>query len=856
MFLIPRTKKIQSLKYDPHDYVVHKKSSLSKGNKQNEALAFMRKIFCNQNLTHEEAFSPDCTHLLNLINVLFPCELNTIVKTNNKEKLQEQNLKQYLSQLKSRNYQIKNFPKEEYFRSNKVGIKKIVSTILHLKSEYEENGRQRKGQNSNRLFYLKNKSLKRLKSKEIYGINPFLTNQKIIKKFQSHKTVRIKNIFYLKDQNQLALLRKRSEQLGYPLSNNSSDSSSLSSIESTTVSVNTNSEPLFDFHYENYLEDKEDLQEKNQNDQKGWDEVDINQISGEGINDDSNDSVTSSSENENNNSDSSDFDSNLVSENQKKNKKNKKTKKQKETEKKKEKDKENGKENEKEKEKEIESSNWPSFGVNEENKVYTTYNTKSKRNKSGNPNNTNQKTKENPNLSDSSDFDSIFKINTDSQAKKKRREKKNRNQKQKRGGKSSNTPRSKRPTRTNMNGGHTGRNNNKRNNKGNLAGRIQMNSKIPLQISKNNIYLKMDLINLFKSSSIRDSKNSQKKRIPRTNGCLHLIFHIVNSLDKWRSNDPVFSKKFSGKYGYPNLYKICTQAYKDAINLGITGAALFDVRISKNFSTKYSPGLLELTTRDLILTLNNKNKKPLFKQKFDQYQIQISLEKNSLKEISLTHLLVFNTTFSIKFHNEMDAILAIMTLGHFFKMANLPKKSKKRLGYNPVITKRKDFQNIINLYNVDEDDDNFKISELIIPPLVAPNMKFLKKLTSIDDLHLNNNLEKILAKFYQNGGVNFLCTLYTNKKYPLISSFIEIRKTKLIIGYEKKIFFKIPFSAKPQIAKNDKHRTLFSLEWTQKATCSAKTRPLIRIVCTRTSERSLITKAIDYFNMKWNDNHN
>ncbi|KAJ6241658.1 hypothetical protein M0813_00362 [Anaeramoeba flamelloides] len=829
MFLIPRTKKIQSLKYNPHNLVGNKKSGKSKGNKQKEALTFMKKIFQNINLTEEEAFSPDCSHLLNLINILFPCEFNQIITTKNKEKIQEHNLNEYLSQLTSLNYRVKNFPKEEYYQSNKVGIKKIVSTIFHLKSEYEQNGIQRnEKENDLRIFYVQKKSNKKLKSQEIYGINPFLTNQKTTNTFQTTGTVRTKNIFYLKEKNQLALLKKRSKQLGYPLMKNTwsghgseseSESKSENAIESSTYSTNTDSEFA-------KRSKKKKKKKKNLNDQKGWDEVDLNQIFVDEIKDDSNNDVNSSTEEEWSNqtfSDSTDSGSNNLSSNNQ-NRKNKKKKKH--------------------------NDYWPSFEVDSKKKVSTTSKTKSKMNQNKN------KTKDNPNSSDSSNFDSKFNINN-SKANQQKKKKKNRGEndsnrsKNKKHKSDLNKNRSKQQQQKTSKNRGKGQANNK---KKILVNREKEYPKIPLQISKHNHFLKKDLINLFKTSSRRDSKNSKIKRNPKTDGYLHLIFYIINTLDKWRSNDPNFSKKFSRKHGYPNLYKICTQAYKDAINLGIRGSALFEVKISKNFSSKYSSGLLELSTKDLILTLNSENKKPIFKQKFKQYQIQISIEKNSLKEITVNHILLFNTTFSIRFYSQIDAILAIMTLGHFFKASNLPKKSKKRLGHNPIIVPKRDA--LQNMDYVQNGNDLVKISELIIPPLVAPNKKFLKKLNSIDRVNLKKNLEKILDEFYQNDGVNFLCAILTNQKYPLISSFIKIRKSKLMIGIEKKTAYKIPFSAKPKIEKNDNQKTIFSLEWTQKATCSATTQPSIRIVCTRVSERSLITNSIEYFIKKWNEFNN
>ncbi|KAJ6238480.1 protein casc3 [Anaeramoeba flamelloides] len=1072
MFLVPRITKIQNLKYYPNGSIDNINSDEYESQQQ-EALIFMKQIFQYDNLTFEEAFSPDCYHLLNLINVLFPCGFNEIIKTSNIQKLVEENLKEYLTQLKSIKYRVENFPKEEYIQSDKVGIKKIVSTILHLKSEYEQNGIQRKEQDESRVFYVEHKSLDNLKSTQTHGINPFLTNQKNYKKYQSAKKTKMRNIFYLKEKSQWNFLKKRSEQLGYPLTDDDSDSSesesesenesegesegdSGSESESGTESesedkfgfgsmLNSESESGDSISVEEKKERKSGSSdsrssssggsESNSSGEEEWANQSFSDpsISDFSLSNDENDKDFLNESNgddesisDSSNPRSSDFDFSWLT---------------------------NNKTNEKKKTSSKDKDDWPSFGINNNNKKKADktksksngrYSNKSKRRKKGETSDEfdssdsfdsyNSSISENSYDSsdslDSSDHGSKFqnknvKRNKEKERQRKReqqkqrqrqrqrgqqkqrqkqreqqRQKQRQQQKQRQREKQRQTKRSEQNRRNKpLNTAKNNRNKNlKKNNINTKYPKTQPNKynkrkpqnkkpnpipnqrnfkRIPFPINQKNHFIKCDIKQIFKPMLNRNLKSNKTTKDPRKIAFLHLIFHAINTLHKWRSNDQISSQNFSDKYSYTNIYKTCIKANKAALNFRRKGSVLFDIKVAKNFSTKFHPGQLELTTGKLILSLNKHQKKIITKQNLNNYQIQLSIQSKTLKTINLKPLRSNSTTsYSINFTYTKDVILAIMTLGHFFIASNSPKNSNnnnkqtnrnnnrqanrnnnkqtarnnnkqanrnnnrqanrnnnkqtnrnnnkqpnrnnkqanrnnnkqtsrnnnkqtsrnnnkqtnrnnnkqttrnnnKQKNRNNNQQKNRNNQKKNNTKQLPtkkskpsqrhkqgkngNNKDNQKskrndyYSNLEIPPLAAPNKKFLNKMSSIENVDFDDNPQEILNGYLRNGGVNFLCAILNNSKKGALPGFIKIRKSKIMVGFEKSTVFKIPYSSMPNVIKHKDNDSIFLVEWTKKSTCSATSQPIVKFICSRTLERSLITHTMKYFIKNWKQNQN
>ncbi|KAJ3430459.1 hypothetical protein M0812_23467 [Anaeramoeba flamelloides] len=215
MLVLPQYKNLDSLKYNPGQQI--KKYVSSKQSATKEGLNFIQQILQSDSLTMEEAFSPDCLHLLNLVNILFPCEYTEIVTTTNYAKQKKLNLMSYLSALQNTKYRIKGFPIEQYLDSNRSAIQQMALTVLYLKSEYEQKGAQPFYDLEKRTFYLHTMNLVSKKKKYLTtrtkGLNPFLTNQKNIEKLNHSKEMKIRNIFWQRKKVQMQFFQKRKKEL-------------------------------------------------------------------------------------------------------------------------------------------------------------------------------------------------------------------------------------------------------------------------------------------------------------------------------------------------------------------------------------------------------------------------------------------------------------------------------------------------------------------------------------------------------------------------------------------------------------------------------------------------------------------
>ncbi|KAJ3433592.1 hypothetical protein M0812_22554 [Anaeramoeba flamelloides] len=365
----------------------------------------------------------------------------------------------------------------------------------------------------------------------------------------------------------------------------------------------------------------------------------------------------------------------------------------------------------------------------------------------------------------------------------------------------------------------------------------------PIDIS--NIYIRKELSELFKGkNTTKENKKgrnkNQKKTVyiknPKRRAYMHLIFHILNTIHEWDNNDQKKSNRFSEKCGFGYLESICHQGYLEAVALGKNGKALFSTSLASKKSKHFSAGALELNEKKLILSFNH-IKTPILSENYTQKTFQISVNKQDLCKICIKHLLSSNAEYVLDFENETKAICALIALLHFFHVSfttGLNKKTKKKgIGYNPI---RREEKHILDLVDT------------VMPPLKSPNEKFTKLLSNTDLENLTKGAKRVMKKYYAQGGVNFLITLVNKSEFPLTAGFLKIRPNYIKIGMKNSVFKKVPFSANPRMLKNRTNNALFRMDWLITSTCSSSpTKPSVTIVCSSTTERSLITKAITYF---------
>ncbi|KAJ3440128.1 hypothetical protein M0812_16181 [Anaeramoeba flamelloides] len=368
---------------------------------------------------------------------------------------------------------------------------------------------------------------------------------------------------------------------------------------------------------------------------------------------------------------------------------------------------------------------------------------------------------------------------------------------------------------------------------------------ISFPIDVSNIYIRKELSELFKgknkSKENKKTRNKNQKQTvyiknPKRRSYMHLIFHILNTIHEWDNNDQKKSNRFSERCGFGYLESICNQGYLEAVALGKNGKALFSTSFASKKSKHFSAGTLELNEKKLILSFNH-IKTPVLSENYTQKTFQISLNKQDLCKICIKHLLSSNAEYVLDFENEAKAICALITLLYFFHVSfttGLNKKTKtKGIGYNPI---RREEKHILDLVDT------------VMPPLKSPNEKFTKLLSNTDLENLTKGAKRVMEKYYAQGGVNFLITLVNKSEFPLTAGFLKIRPNYIKIGMKNTIFKKVPFSANPRMLKNRTNNALFRMDWAIKSTCSTSaTKPSVTIVCSSTTERSLITKAITYF---------
>ncbi|KAJ3429550.1 chromodomain-helicase-DNA-binding protein [Anaeramoeba flamelloides] len=896
MFLVTKPKRLKEIQYDPSLTVVSNRKTKNISKSFQKPLFFMQDTLQNPDLSIDEAFSPSCVQLLNLVNVLRPTRKNKVIKTSSRSKQRKGNLLEFLCAIKKSNYSVRDFPITEYLKGERSAQKKMALIMLHLQSEYEKNGSQPSSEKDLRTFLIFEGSLEQPNKykppKRVMGINPFLVSKKSLDLFQSSNKCEIKNIFSHSITSITQFIKLRSIELGLPLSEGSTKKKKKKKIDNSgwdAVDIHNidededypiksnkkkkknyspkkgSKQPQFDSSDDGFgsssssqnnsrnssngdsSQDFDDLV----NNQKGFNfpDSDSNQNSNSDSNSNRNtnsksesdhysfskrqkksskfNSNISSSQNSDNSEDINNFDNSDNYEDgedsdisddfsdKRKKQKNSKSKSLKGNKKK-------NKSNKKQSSSEREFKKYNNSG-NDNNST-------SNSNKSNSDfGNENQDEGDDSNNSNSnSDFGNDNRLNAKKHTPKKQKTKSNK------------LPKSKTTTPLPS----------KRNQRENQTKRLSVpfelspyegsHAIIPLLINKKNIYLRKRIKQIFQ----RSTKNKYKKQItksPKTRAYLYLIFYLINTLDNWKKNSKTKSNQFSKKYGFDPYQLICSKAHREAKDLGKNGRAIFQVKIAKGNHRTYKSGIIELNKKDLLLKYSFNQETALFKLPILKETFQIAVKKKDPNEISiLKESLKKNQKdkqFKIKFDDEIKAIWGITTIIYFVNTILKNRNAKNSgIGQNPI----RKFEKPIE-----------ELAEHVMPPLTSPNSAFNKLLSGVNHINPKEKPKNILLKYRIDSGVNFLVAVVNEKEFPLSPGFLKIRKNKMKIGIEKSVAYTVPWKSRPEIKKNQDNSNFFVIEWTHTATCSASTIPSVSIVCTRASERSLITRTIIHFYKEW-----
>ncbi|KAJ3443059.1 hypothetical protein M0812_12818 [Anaeramoeba flamelloides] len=220
MFIISEPKLLKEIKYDPTLAVDNSQLTHTKGSSVKRSLIFMQEMLQNPLLSVEEAFSPNCVQLLNLVNILCPTRMNKVKKISSKKKQREGNLLEFLRAAKRSQYVLRDFPANEYLKKDSNSQKQMALILLHFKSEYEKNGQQPCEENEIRTFLIYedlDSKKKSQNSRRVNGVNPFLVQKKSFDLFQKRESCLMKNIFSYPKTSRNKFLKFRSVELGHSL---------------------------------------------------------------------------------------------------------------------------------------------------------------------------------------------------------------------------------------------------------------------------------------------------------------------------------------------------------------------------------------------------------------------------------------------------------------------------------------------------------------------------------------------------------------------------------------------------------------------------------------------------------------
>ncbi|KAJ6237488.1 nuclear localization sequence-binding protein [Anaeramoeba flamelloides] len=260
----------------------------------------------------------------------------------------------------------------------------------------------------------------------------------------------------------------------------------------------------------------------------------------------------------------------------------------------------------------------------------------------------------------------------------------------------------------------------------------------------------------------------------------------------------------------------------------------------KNYSAN---GFFNLTKKRITITTPKGNRE-IFNEPLTE-KIQIGVHKKSTSKLRISNL---QNEIEIKFLSEDECLSFIAC---FLIYISNNKKFKKKTLKRRKTARKKNGGNEGNPGNINTNEDNNDPKTFFHNNIkkAIPNKRFLKKMSSIQEVKDKSNVLTALNKYYLNNGVNFLLKIIIDKDPQ--DGYIQIQKKNLLLGIKKKIIYKIPYAFSPAIYKNPEKLNEFFIQWSPDSSCRIPKVMLISIMCSTTPERSLIQQSIIFFLRKF-----
>ncbi|KAJ6251085.1 yeats domain [Anaeramoeba flamelloides] len=196
-----------------------------------------------------------------------------------------------------------------------------------------------------------------------------------------------------------------------------------------------------------------------------------------------------------------------------------------------------------------------------------------------------------------------------------------------------------------------------------------------------------------------------------------------------------------------------------------------------------------------LITIEDKEKKTIFKQKWKDLKFFIHNKKKKAIKIECT-----NSMKSIQFltSNHKKRNVCILSLLFFYKWAN----EKNKIGWNPPV-------DVIDVERLDFST---------LPPIEKDSTKsFNKYLVNYQSfVDSKKTLEEYYKFLYKVGTVNFWITLIKKHKYPFVCAKLMINHKKISIVREDGKKYKLYWKNKIKLYQNNKTKKLFLLSWENK----------------------------------------
>ncbi|KAJ3446538.1 transcription initiation factor tfiid subunit [Anaeramoeba flamelloides] len=894
----------KKIKYNPRKHSVtlklHKESEKKHNSRRQQILDWVSEILHVQTLTMEEAFRNDWIHLLNLVNVISPCQYNKVVNTTSSSMQRMKNLEEYQRTLKFCKYKYMNdFAADEFLKDelSREALIQLIRSLLYLKKRYEMIGVRKDKSQEIRSFYV-------LSTDEADCYNS-------IQEESLQENVKIDNVFWLDHKKRLESFQKNQEE-----EEKESEKKKDSNVSSSSFSKSSSMSPLSSSEGNEGIQETKDENQKDQvkkvekaknKTSSGSSSNSSNSGSGIEFSDETQKKTekekvdqketkkknkeTITKKNKSSSGSSSNSSSSSSRENEDSNENNQETKdeSQKDQKKKVEKSKnktssgsssnpsssseENGKEtNNKRKGKEKEQEKGMEMETKQKNKEENEKSTKvPSTSEEGNENKT-QKEVKNPKQENGSQTKKAnsSKKTSDKDSKNKKSAK---DQKKKKKRKDSSSSNSSDDNSSSSSSGETTSESESETTSTGSTGTTSETSSLGDSDSMDSSSTKRR--KKFNKSTKRQKKKKSKyktKKKKKVTRELKLAKgeHLYEILAYNSSNTEYFSRNlqeiFKIKNKNPNKYWYIYSVffilnYLDEWRKQGNTNLLRGIR-DKALGKKYEKFVQRAYSDAQDFA---KNGKAIFKcfigepnsQTFREGELKI-LKKGIV--ISLTNMkghfykkkLSESMTFSLHKTDPFVISYEILKPPKCFPI-KFQSEFDKILAIMTLIyfiKNRGDKRKIgHNPYNMTA----HPVIKRVLPPLEIPNERFKKLISGTDYVNMKGNAKEILAKYYSQRGVNFLIAIVNIKEYPLVSGYIKVRENEIKIGCNKTTLFKVPFTHKPILMKNPNDSKVFLIRWTQNAMCGTSSEPAVSVMCKAVSERSLITKSIMYFIKNWQD---